>query len=81
MTKYRVSGEYTQSYELIIEASDEDTAMQIFYQEGGGAYPAKTGWNNLGVDFVNWQEDEPSHTDYTEKDYRPEGAKIKWESN
>lgn len=77
MAKYRVTGEFKNYHELTIEAPDEETAVQIFYQQGGGS--ASDGdWDNIEADFVNWQEDEPSHVDYTEEDYDPAEGKISW---
>ena len=81
MPKYTVSGKYTENYELTIEAPDEDTAVQIFYQKGGGDPIDGDGWDDIEVDFVSWFDpdthDEPE-ADYTEADYDPNGGKIRW---
>lgn len=75
MPKYTVTGTYAENYELTIEAPDEDTAVQIFYQQGGGQPIDGYGWDNIDVDF-NDDEDEPA--DHTEEDYDPDGGKISW---
>jgi len=75
MPKFTVSGKYTENYELTIEAPDEDTAVQIFYQKGGGDPIDGYGWDDIDVDINDDEEDEPA---YTEEDYEPEGGKIRW---
>ena len=81
MPKYTVTGTYAENYELTIEAPDEDTAVQIFYQQGGGQPIDGYGWDNIDVDFVSWHEpdthEEPT-ADYTVEDYDPNGGKIVW---
>ena len=75
MPKYTVSGKYSENYELTIEAPDEDTAVQIFYQQGGGDPIDGYGWDDIDVSFNDEEDDEPA---YTEEDYEPEGAKLRW---
>jgi hypothetical protein len=75
MPKYTVTGTYAENYELTIEAPDEDTAVQIFYQQGGGSPIDGYGWDNIDVD-INDDEDDPA--DHTEEDYDPDGGKIRW---
>ena len=81
MPKYTVTGAYKEYYELTIEAPDEDTAVQIFYQKGGGDPIDGKGWDNIDVEFVSWHDpdthDEPE-ADYTVDDYDPNGGKIRW---
>ena len=81
MPKYVVSGVYKNHHELTIEAPDEDTAVQIFYQQGGGDPIDGDGWDDIDVDFVSWHDpdthEEPT-ADYTEEDYDPDGGKIRW---
>ena len=81
MPKYRVAGAYKEYYELTIEAPDEDTAVQIFYQKGGGESSVDGDWDDIDVDFVSWSDPdthEEPEADYTEKDYDPDGGKIRW---
>jgi hypothetical protein len=75
MPKFTVSGKYTENYELTIEAPDENTAVQIFYQKGGGDPIDGYGWDDIEVDFNDDEEDEPA---YTEDDYDEDGGKIRW---
>jgi len=81
MPKYTVSGEYANYHELVIEAPDEDTAMQIFYQNGGGEPIDGAGWSKLSVEFMSWAEPdthEEPEAEYTMDDYDPERGKISW---
>ena len=75
MPKFKVYGEYTECYEAIIEAPDEDTAVQIFYQKGGGEAIDGIGWDNISADY---NDDEDEHPHYSELDYDPDGGKIRW---
>jgi hypothetical protein len=75
MPKFTVSGRYAENYQLTIEAPDEDTAVQIFYQKGGGDPIDGYGWDDIEVDFNDDENDEP---DYTEEDYSPSEGKIRW---
>jgi len=75
MPKYSVSGTYAENYQLTIEAPDEDTAVQIFYQKGGGDPIDGYGWDNIDVDINDDENDEPA---YTEDDYSPSEGKIRW---
>lgn len=75
MPKYTVSGKYAENYELTIEAPDEDTAVQIFYQKGGGDPIDGDGWDDIKVDFNDDEEDEAV---YSEDDFDPDGGKIRW---
>ena len=81
MPKYTVTGTYKEYYELTIEAPDEDTAVQIFYQKGGGESSTDGDWDDIDVEFVSWHDpdthEEPT-ADYTEEDYDPDGGKIRW---
>ena len=76
MPTYTVTGKYTENYELTIEAPDEDTAVQIFYQQGGGDPRDGDGWDDIEVDYAD--ESNEDHPDYTEDDYDPNGGKIRW---
>lgn len=76
MPTFTVTGNYTESYELTIEAPDEDTAVQIFYQQGGGNPIDGVGWDDIEVDFAD--ETNEDHPDYTSDDYDPNGGKIRW---
>ena len=70
-----MSGKYSENYELTIEAPDDDRAVQIFYHQGGGDPIYGYGWDDNEVSFNDEEDDEPA---YTEVDYEPEGAKIRW---
>ena len=77
MPTYTVTGEYAENYELTLEAPDEDTAVQIFYQQGGGDPRDGKGWDNIEVEFAG--EDTEEHPDYTaDLNYDPDGPKIRW---
>lgn len=76
MPTYTVTGKYTENYELTIEAPDEDTAAQIFYQQGGGSPVDGDGWDDIEVEFAD--ETNEDHPDFTESDYDPNGGKIRW---
>lgn len=81
MPKYTVTGSYKEYYEATIEAPDEDTAVQIFYQKGGGDSSQGGDWDDIDVEFVSWADPdthEEPEADYTEEDYDPEGGKIRW---
>jgi hypothetical protein len=75
MPKFKVYGEYTEAYEAIIEAPDENTAVQIFYQKGGGESIDGVGWDNISADE---HDDEDEHPHYSHLDYDPDGGKIRW---
>ena len=75
MPKYTVTGTYAENYELTIEAPDEDTAVQIFYQQGGGSPIDGYGWDNIEVDHNDDESDDPV---YTEEDYDEKAGKILW---
>ena len=81
MPKYTVSGRYAENYQLTIEAPDEDTAVQIFYQKGGGESSTDGDWDEIDVDFVSWSDPdthEEPEAEYTADDYDPNGGKIRW---
>jgi len=81
MPKFTVTGTYKEYYELTIEAPDEDTAVQIFYQKGGGESSTDGDWDEIGVDFVFWSDPdthEEPEAEYTADDYDPDGGKIRW---
>lgn len=81
MPKFTVTGTYKEYYELTIEAPDEDTAVQIFYQKGGGESSTDGDWDEIGVDFVSWSDpdtQEEPEAEYTADDYDPNGGKIRW---
>jgi len=75
MPKYTVTGTYAENYELTIEAPDEDTAVQIFYQQGGGDPIDGYGWDNIEVDA---NDDETDDAVYTAEDYDETAGKILW---
>lgn len=74
MPKYTIEANYKNRHCLTIEAPDEDTAVQIFYQQGGGDPIDGDGWDDFDVDEVDEDED----VDYDESDYDPHGGKIRW---
>lgn len=74
MPKYTIEANYKNRHVLTIEAPDEDTAVQIFYQQGGGDPVDGDGWDDFDVDEVDEDED----VDYDESDYDPNGGKIRW---
>ena len=81
MAKYTVTGSYKEYYEATVEAPDEDTAMQIFYQQGGGDKSMGGDWDDLEVEFISWADPdthEEPNAEYTADDYDPNGGKIKW---
>lgn len=77
MPTYTVTGSYKEYYEATIEAPDENTAVQIFYQQGGGDSATDGDWDDIEVDFAS--EENEDHPDYTaELNYDPNGGKISW---
>lgn len=77
MATYTIEGIYKNRHVLTIEAPDEDTAVQIFYQQGGGDPIDGEGWDDIEVDVAS--EEDEDHPDYTaELNYDPEGPKIIW---
>ena len=81
MPKYTVTGSYKEYYEATIEAPDEDTAVQIFYQKGGGDNATDGDWDDIEVEFVSWHDPdthEEPEAEYTIDDYDPDGGKIRW---
>ena len=74
MPKYTVEAVYRNRHVLTIEAPDQDTAVQIFYQKGGGDPIDGDGWDDIDVD----ETDEDEAVDYDESDYDEEGPKIRW---
>lgn len=74
MPKYTIDAYYRNRHSLIIEAPDQDTAVQIFYQKGGGDPIDGDGWDDWEVE----EADEDEEVDYDESDYDPEGGHIRW---
>ena len=74
MAKYTIEAIYRNRHVLTIEAPDRDTAVQIFYQKGGGDPIDGDGWDDIDVD----EADEDEDVDYDESDYDPDGGKISW---
>jgi len=76
MPVYTVEANYKNRHVLTIEAPDEDTAVQIFYQQGGGDPVDGDGWDDFDVDYADESDEE--YPDYTMDDYNPSGGKIRW---
>lgn len=74
MPKYTVEAVYRNRHSLTIEAPDRDTAVQIFYQKGGGDPIDGDGWDDVEVEDA----DEEESTDYDESDFDPDGGKMIW---
>ena len=74
MALYTIEADYSNRHCLTIEAPDEDTAVQIFYQKGGGDPIDGVGWDNFDIQ----EADEDEAPDYTAEDYDPNGGKIRW---
>ena len=75
MAIYTVEADYSNRHVLTIEAPDMDTAVQIFYQQGGGDPVDGVGWDNFDV---TEHDDDDELADYDESDYDPNGSKIRW---
>lgn len=74
MPKYTIDAYYRNRHSLTIEAPDQDTAVQIFYQKGGGDPIDGDGWDDIEVE----EADEDELADYDESAYDPEGGHIRW---
>jgi len=76
MALYTIEANYKNRHCLTIEAPDADTAVQIFYQKGGGDPIDGDGWDDFDVEELD--EDSDEFVDYTAEDYDPEGGKTTW---
>jgi hypothetical protein len=73
MAVYKVVGSYEEFYEATIEAPDEDTAIQIFYQNSTDMTVQDGNWNDIRIDDY-LDDDEPA--EYTVNDYNENGVEI-----
>jgi ribosome maturation factor RimP len=73
MAKYKIVGSFEEFYEADIEAPDENTAIQIFYQNASDMTVQDTNWTDIHIDSYL---DDDDTVDYTIEDYNPNGAEI-----
>lgn len=73
MPKYRVAGSYEEFFEADIEAPDENTAIQIFYQNAGHMTAQDGNWVDIHID--DYLEDDED-AEYDMSNYDKNGAGI-----
>jgi hypothetical protein len=74
MPKYTVAGSYEEFFEANIEAPDENTAIQIFYQNAGDMSVVDGNWVDIKIeDYLEDDED----VEYTMDNYKEEDGKIR----
>jgi hypothetical protein len=73
MAVYKVVGSYEEFYEANIEAPDENTAIQIFYQNATDMTVQDGNWVDIRIDDY-LEDDDPA--DYTVDDYTQNGMEI-----
>jgi hypothetical protein len=73
VAKYKIVGSFEEFYEADIEAPDEATAIQIFYQNASDMTVIDCNWTDIHLDSYL---DDDDTVDYTMAHYSPNGAEI-----
>jgi hypothetical protein len=73
MAKFRIVGSFEEFYQADIEAPDENTAIQIFYQNASDMTVIDSNWSDIHLDEYL---DDDADVDYTMDDYKADGPGI-----
>jgi hypothetical protein len=73
LSKFRIVGSFEEFYQADIEAPDENTAIQIFYQNASDMTVIDSNWSDIHLDEYL---DDDADVDYTMDDYKADGPGI-----